>query len=132
MLIDTNVYSALDRGKPSAIKGIAGQGIVLVPFCVIGELQFGFALGKNSEDNEVRLERFLSQTNVEILIPTKHTCDLYGQLAAYCRARGKALPSNKLWIAALAVEHGARLLTYDKDFMVLTDKLGEKLTLLED
>ena len=39
----------------------------------------------------------------------------YGAL----RRRGKPIPTNDLWIAASALEHGAALLTFDAHFSAI-------------
>lgn len=132
MIIDTNVYSGLDRNNKAAVTLIANRQTVSLPFCVIGELWFGFLLGKNTKENQKRLHRFMSQDGVEVMAPSSRTYKVYGDLAVYCRKRGRALSNNDLWIAALAVEHDMPIATYDRDFLVLADRLSDKLMLLED
>jgi len=132
MIIDTNVYSALDRGKPSAVASIQSSMSIQVPFCVIGELRFGFMLGKNRQENNKRLDKFLSMGTVEILMPSLATTDIYGEISAYCRHHGRSLSNNDLWIASLAIETNLKLITYDRDFLVLSDRMGDKLLILDD
>lgn len=132
IVIDTNVYSALDRGSPTAIDALRSQSNVCLPIISIGELRYGFTNGNRQKENESRLSKFLAQGGVDILFPTLKTAELYGQLAARCRQIGRALSHNDLWIAALANEAGALFVTYDKDFVVFTDIFGDKLVILAD
>lgn len=131
MIIDTNVYSALDNGLQSAVDILRGQKSILLPIFVVAELRYGFANGLNKTENETRLDRFLSQNGVEVSLPTLKTAEHYASLAMYCKQAGRALSQNDLWIAAIAQENGMRLVTYDKDFKVFQDIFGGKLVILE-
>ena len=130
MIIDTNVYSALDRGDSTAIDALKGQLDVNLTIISVGELQYGFMNGNRKGENEFRLGKFLSQNNVGILYPTLKTAELYGQIATRCRQTGRALSNNDLWIVAIASEADELLVTYDKDFAVLADIMKDKLIIL--
>jgi len=130
MIIDTNVYSALDRGDSTAIDALHGQSNISLTIISVGELRFGFTNGNRQSQNEFRLGKFLSQDKVGILFPTIKIAELYGQMAARCRQTGRVLSNNDLWIAALAYEADELFVTYDQDFAVLADILGDKLIIL--
>lgn len=130
MILDTNVYSALQIGSVSAVQAISTATEIVLPTVVIAELRFGFLAGTQHEKNERLLQRFLAQDIVKIIEPTLQTTEHYAVLAAYCRKIGKALSHNDLWIAALAVEHELPLLTYDQDFLALESHLLDKLVVL--
>jgi predicted nucleic acid-binding protein len=132
MIIDTNVYSALDRGDDAAVDALRGQTNIYLPIISVGELRYGFLSGNKQKENEFQLSKFLAQERVEILFPTLKTAEIYGQLAVRCRQAGRALSNNDLWIAALANEANELLVTYDKDFAVLADIFGDKLVILND
>lgn len=132
MLIDTNVYTALDRGSYAATQLIKRENTVAMPFCVVGELQYGFLLGSNYQQNQNRLDRFLSMDQIEVIFPSLETAILYGELSTYCRQKGRALSNNDLWIASLAMENEMRFATFDRDFLALEGKMGDMLILLED
>ncbi|MDZ7744526.1 MAG: type II toxin-antitoxin system VapC family toxin [Candidatus Saccharibacteria bacterium] len=130
MLIDTNVYSALNKGHQAAARLIGAQQSIYVPVVVVGELRYGFAYGTKQVENEEQLNRFIASTAVELLYISHKTTELYAELAAYCRRSGRVLSDNDLWIAALAQEHGLSLATYDKDFEVLRSEFGSRLKIL--
>jgi tRNA(fMet)-specific endonuclease VapC len=62
------------------------------------------------------LEHFLSEPDVEIPPMDFSIADRYGQLVADLRRKGTPIPTNDIWIAATALENGARLLTADRHF----------------
>ena len=51
-----------------------------------------------------------------ILLDTTQTADSYELVYAGLRRKGQPIPTNDLWIAASALEHGAGLLTRDAHF----------------
>ena len=130
MLIDTNFYSALDKGDKQAIELIKAFNAMYIPIIVIGELYYGFYRGSQFEENTNKLDKFLSLDKTEILHISRRTVEHYGDLAAFCREKGRVLANNDIWIAALALEHDLPLATFDRDFTVFKEYLGDKLIIL--
>ena len=81
MIIDTNIYSALDRAESTTLKMMANVPVAYVPIIVLGELQYGFMKGSREEENINRLKRFLSQDTVEVLNINTETTRYYGELS---------------------------------------------------
>ena len=131
MVIDTNVYSALDSGNEVAVAALKLAEQLYVPIVVVAELRFGFKNGSNLQQNEAKLVKFLSQSFVETLYVTDKTAEIYAELALHCRKSGRALSQNDLWIAALALENELPFVSFDNDFAVLEQYFGEKLTVLQ-
>lgn len=119
VIIDTNIYIALERGDERAIKAISGRKMLFLPVFVVAELRFGFINGTKQRENEKRLERFLAHSHSEVLYPSLETTKHYSQIAAFCKYQGRALSHNDMWIAALVTETGLPFVTFDKDFVVL-------------
>lgn len=130
MIIDTNIYSALDRAEKEAVAILSKVSMLYLPIIVIGELQFGFINGTKPGQNNSKLNRFISQDNVEILYISLDTTKIYGQISAQCRNAGWALSNNDLWIASLVVQNDLPFATYDKDFGVFADIMGQNLIIL--
>lgn len=130
MIIDTNVYSALDRADPVVLQMLAGAYMAYIPIIVLGELSYGFTKGSKKSENEMRLKRFISLDTVEIMFLTNETAKAYGELSYLCSKNGRALSNNDIWIAALAIEHKMPIVTFDKDFAVFNDILGDDLIIL--
>ena len=62
------------------------------------------------------LQRFLASPRVSVLLPDDQTTHYYGQLHQQLRDDGRTIPTNDLWIAALAVQHDLVLCTSDRHF----------------
>ena len=133
ILIDTNVYVALENGSSSALQVLKGDTSIGVPIMVIAELIYGFVNGSKKDINQDKLDRFLAQDFVEILLTfTANTAKVYAELSVYARKKGRALSNNDTWIAAIALENEFKLATYDKDFEVFLELFGDKLQILSN
>lgn len=132
MIIDTNFYSALDKGEAAAKEIVRAQSTIKMPIYVIAELKLGFSYGAREELNKENLNRFLSLESVSLLTPKLDTTEIYADLASYCRRNGRVLSQNDLWIAALAKEYDEVLVTFDQDFEAIRDYLGGKLIVLDE
>lgn len=116
ILIDTNAYAAFMLGDMAAVEIIAHAERILLNSIVLGELLGGFAAGTREARNRAELARFLDSPRVEVVPMTSQTADSYALVYASLRRKGQPIPSNDLWIAASALEHGAALLTRDAHF----------------
>lgn len=115
-MLDTSAYSAFKRGHGGVVSALRRPRSVLLPSVVIGELLAGFARGSRRERNERDLAAFLARTRVEEVPVTHETAERYAAIHSSLRAAGTPIPTNDVWIAASAMEHGALLLTLDGDF----------------
>ena len=123
LALDTNRYTDLARGDSTLAAQIEACEWVGVPFVVVGELRAGFSAGKKSSDNERNLARFLGRPGIHVLWASDVTTRLYASIFGRLRKIGRPIPTNDLWIAALALEHEAALLTRDPDFRRVTELL---------
>jgi tRNA(fMet)-specific endonuclease VapC len=114
--IDSNRYTDLCRGVPEVVEVIENALEVHVPLIVVAELRAGFAHGARREKNESVLTRFLNTGGVFVLPPDEQTTFFYAETYAYLRKKGKPIPTNDLWIAALVIQHQLVLLDRDSDF----------------
>lgn len=114
--IDTNRYVAFARGE-SSVEEILERAIEInVPLIVLGELRAGFLGGTRRAENEKYLVRFLNSPRVRILNPDEDTSHHYAQLYLQLKRQGTPMPTNDLWIAALAFQHQLILFARDKHF----------------
>ncbi len=118
MLLDTNAYTALARGVQSVVDAIADRQVISLPLPAIAKLRYDFAKGSRADRNEDMLQKFLSQPQVSVALPTLRTTEIYAALHLLCQKQGRALSQNNIWIAALARESDDVLVTYDTDFDV--------------
>jgi tRNA(fMet)-specific endonuclease VapC len=121
ILIDTNCYSAIDGGELETIRRIESAHEVWLPFIVLGELYAGFELGTQKEKNEQQLQSFLSRPAIGVLYADCDTTSIYGRVFQSLRRRGTPIPTNDIWIAALALQHNLLLMTADKHFLFVPD-----------
>ncbi len=117
--IDSNRYTDLCRGLPEVVEVIQAATEIHVPLIVIAEQRAGFAHGTARQKNERVLTRFMNAPGVFALAPDEQTTFFYADLYAYLRKKGKPIPTNDLWIAALTVQHNLVLFDRDKDFDAL-------------
>jgi tRNA(fMet)-specific endonuclease VapC len=116
VLIDTNAYVAFKQGHPDAIEIVRRATHLALSSTVIGELLAGFAVGSREALNRVELQRFLESDRVHILIVDDGTAAYYANVYRLLRSKGRPIPTNDMWIAAAALQHGHALFTYDSHF----------------
>jgi len=113
-LLDTNIVIALIAKDSSIERGLASAEQVFVPSVVLGELYFGALTSTKKESNVARLDE-LAAANA-VLVPDVATAKEYGNLKAAQRTKGRPIPDNDAWIAAIARQHGLTLVTRDAHF----------------
>ena len=101
---------------PEAVHVIRQAADIMIPFIVLGELRAGFACGTRSYTNEQMLTRFLNSPRVKQLFADEDTTHQYARLFRQLRQQGTPIPTNDLWIAALALQHELLLFTRDTHF----------------
>lgn len=119
MLLDTNAYTALMRGDADIVEVLAHAERLLLCSVVLGELLGGFAAGSREALNRAELARFMNSPRVEVVPVTALTADSYALVYSALRRKGQPIPTNDLWIAACALEHGAAVLTRDAHFAAI-------------
>lgn len=115
-LLDTNAYVALRGGSPEIVEIIRRSTRVLLSAVVVGELMDGFHGGSKAKENLRLLEETARSPNVELLAVAWSTSEWFGRISQGLRRAGTPIPTNDVWIAAHAMEHGATLLTADAHF----------------
>ena len=87
-----------------------------LPAIVVGELWTGFVLGRRREENSLELQKFMASPVVEELSVDSHVARIYAEIVVGLRSAGTMVPTNDVWIAALAARAGATVLTCDDHF----------------
>lgn len=119
ILFDTNAYAAFKRGDPGATEVIRLADRVGMNAVVLGELLAGFAGGSHEERNRRELAEFLGCPRVEMLPLSSGTAEHYARVFRLLRRKGRPIPTNDLWIAASALEHGYAVYTHDEHFRAI-------------
>ena len=116
LLLDTNRLTDALRNDPE-IKLLLESAIeIWIPFIVLAEIKAGFLRGNQAARNEAALEVFLRLHGVNVLYADRETTEIYARLFLSLTRTGTPIPTNDLWIAALAVQHGLALVTRDGHF----------------
>ncbi len=116
VLLDTNRLSDLLDGDYPLEDLIETAAEAWIPFIALAEIRAGFWGGNRRSKNEASLEFLLSISGVDVLFADRETTDVYARLFHSMRRAGTPIPTNDLWIAALAVQHGLALITRDRHF----------------
>lgn len=116
ILIDTNVYSLAMRGNPEIVAVLRTVSSIRLSVVSIGELLSGFRGGRKEKMNRRRLAEFLDTPRVKVHPIDEDTAEFYSVILNQLRKAGRPIPTNDLWIAATALQHGLPLLTKDKHF----------------
>jgi len=120
ILLDTSAYVGFKRKIEEVVDIIASAESILFSPIVMGELMFGFRNGNRFKENMVDLNNFLEHEVVEFIQIGKTTSDRYSRIVLHLKRQGTPIPSNDIWIAAQAMEHGAELITLDRHFENIT------------
>ena len=116
-LVDTSAYSAFLNGHPGVQGALREADEIAVTPVVLGELQAGFLKGSRQQSNLDILRRFLESARVKIVELDEETAAYYAAILDSLRKQGTPIPTNDVWIAASAMQHGLRVLTCDRHFL---------------
>jgi predicted nucleic acid-binding protein len=114
LLLDTSALSALFVGRAEAVEAIREAGEIAVNPVVIGEVLAGWR--KTGGRYERDLRDFLEGPRVRVVDITETTGQHYAVIVEALRKAGTPVPTNDVWIAASAMEHGLTVLTADRHF----------------
>ena len=114
--LDTSVAIAVLAGQAGSLLSQSIEEFLL-PVPVIGELRYGALNSKRRTDNLAEVERLVARCHT--LDITAATAAVYAGLRLHLKEKGKPIPENDLWIAALCVEHQVPLATLDRHFELI-------------
>ena len=114
MILDTHAFSAVADGDASAMELVAGAERVAVPVIVLGEYRLGIAQSGDRAAYESWLRRWTAA--VTVLDVDDGTTHSYSAIGLELKRKGKPIPTNDLWIAALCRQHSLPLVSRDQHF----------------
>jgi tRNA(fMet)-specific endonuclease VapC len=120
LVLDTSAYSHFRRGDDAVASLVTAASWIGMTATVLGELRAGFGLGKRRARNEDDLAAFLSESVVHVLAVDDEAAQIYAEIVIALRAAGTPLPTNDIWIAAVAAREGVHVVTYDAHFGLMT------------
>lgn len=113
-LLDTNIIIAIFSGETPIKELLLKADEVFISSTVLGELFFGAFKSKRSETNLKRISDFAD--SITILTCDKDTAYQYGIVKKKLLDKGKPIPENDIWIAAVAMQNDLILVTRDSHF----------------
>lgn len=116
-MLDTSAVSAFFQGHEAIGRYVGLADELCLNPVVIGELLAGFMLGKREKKNRETLDGFLSSPRLRFIDLDLETSERYATILTYLRQSGSPIPTNDLWIAASAMQHGLKLLTTDRHYL---------------
>ncbi len=114
MILDTNALSAAADNDPAVIAVLADADQVAIPVIVLGEYRYGIAQSRNRTGYANWLKGLLQDCLV--LDIHEPTTQYYVEITLELRQKGKPIPTNDIWIAALCRQHSFPLLSRDRHF----------------
>lgn len=114
VLLDTNIVIAFFAQEPIVLQNMQAVDQFLIPSVVLGELYFGARKSGKVAHNLKRIDELATTT--AILGCDAETARQYGQIKDELRQKGRPLPENDIWIAAIARQHNLSLSTRDVHF----------------
>lgn len=114
MIVDTNAISAFAVGDPSVREKIAAGPGPYLPVIVLGEYCFGL-LESRERDRRLAWLKELTR-HWTVLEVSAETAATYAELRQALKQRATPIPSNDVWIAALARQHNLSVLSADSHF----------------
>ncbi len=90
---------ALWANDATVTSQLAAASEVFVPIIVLGELYYGARKSAWSATNIARIDEFAARSS--ILLCDLTTAQQYGAIKNALRAKGRPIPENDLWIAAI-------------------------------
>jgi predicted nucleic acid-binding protein len=114
LILDTNALSAMADGDKGAERILQQAEEIAIPTIVLGEYKFGIRGSRNRKLYERWLAELIAACRV--LVVDENTAERYAEVRDELKHSGRPIPSNDLWIAALARQHGLPLLSRDTHF----------------
>lgn len=116
ILLDTNAYVSFKRNEAAIVEIIQHAELICLSPIVMGELIAGFDHGSKAKQNKIELQKFLESPRVTVYPITLDTAHYFSKIYCTLKAKGKPIPTNDMWIASQALEHGCVICTHDKHF----------------
>jgi predicted nucleic acid-binding protein len=114
LILDTNALSAMADGNPKLRPILEGAAEIAIPFIVLGEYMYGIRQSRS----RARYERWLTDLTADcrVLVADETTAERYAEIRGEMKLKGRAIPGNDFWIAALTRQHRLPLVSRDQHF----------------
>lgn len=111
VILDTNAVSSLLAGDPALGDLLAPRQRHHLPVLVIGEYLFGLVRSRHRERLGLLFAALIRESRV--LVVDQVTAEVYSRVRDELRTKGRPIPENDVWIAALALQHEQSVVSRD-------------------
>lgn len=123
-LVDTNIVIALFANEPGIENCFNQSKRIHLPVVVLGELIYGAKYSRKPEENFCRIQEFRNECECQWI--DQETATQYAEIKLQLRQKGRPIPDNDIWIAAIAQQHQLILVTRDSHFNEIEDLMIER------
>ncbi|NJL19333.1 MAG: type II toxin-antitoxin system VapC family toxin [Bdellovibrionaceae bacterium] len=116
LLIDSNRFIDFCAGDEEVIRVMESAALLCIPYIVLAEIRAGSLVTKRGQSQVRVLLELLNQPGVRSVHSTDATTHHYATLYGQLRKAGTPIPTNDIWIAALAIEHDLILYSREAHF----------------
>jgi len=114
-LLDTNIVIGILEQDHSIVQRLDPSMALYLPVIAVGELFYGAFNSGRVRHNLERLEALAKA--LPVLSCDAGTAEKYGKLKTELRKKGRPLPDNDIWIAAISLQQQLTLITMDSHFL---------------
>ena len=112
--LDTNILVAYFNGEPRLVQRVKTAQQLFLPLPVLAESLFGAKNSARAAENLAKLHIFRGSCTV---LPIEEpTADFYADIWLERRTKGRPIPMNDVWSAALCRQHSLPLASRDTHF----------------
>jgi len=108
------------KGNPEVISALRQIDVIGFSTISIAELFSGFKGGSHETKNRRELDLFLDSPRVVVHPIEEDTAEFYASILNNLRNAGTPVPTNDIWIAAVAFQHGYQLYSMDRHFTLIS------------
>lgn len=114
LILDTNALSAFADGDKTLLRVLEDESELALPVVALGEYLYGIRRSRLRKTYEEWLD---ANTSMFMLLSIgRETSKRYAEIRYELKTAGTPIPTNDLWIAALAREHHLPVLSRDSHF----------------
>lgn len=115
-ILDASAYSAMRNNDKRVLAAIHKAELIVINPILIGELTAGFLKGTRQKENFDFLDHFMNDSGILWVDIDLDTADRYAIISDMLRKQGTPVSGHDIWQAALAWQHGYKIITLDEHF----------------
>ena len=116
--LDTNIVIKIFQNAPLADAFLSRFVSFFLPVPVVAELLYAAKNSSRQKENLALYNKFIAECS--FLNTTRKTADYYSDIRLDLKRKGKPIPENDLWIAAICMEQNIPIATEDAHFDAIT------------